>query len=171
MRIFPILSRFAAVGSLALVVGCSGESASTTAAQGSRSGHAEAPAGGPAVQFVEGYSQGYRKAQAAGKPMLVLFTARWCNYCHQMLVEAFTERQVVHLSERFVCILVDADREPEVCREFDIRGFPTIQFLSPRGVPLNRLTGKSPGDDVLLQMQAALQATASRLNHQRSKAL
>ena len=64
--------------------------------------------------------------------MLIFFTAQWCRFCHQMADEAFTHPQVVSLSEHFVCVLVDADSEPEICRKFGVTGYPTIQFVSPR---------------------------------------
>ena len=95
--------------------------------------------------------------------MLVFFTARWCEYCHQMAAEAFTHPQVVNLSNQFVCVLVDADAEPAVCQQFQITGYPTLQFLSPRGVPLERVVGKRPGHQVLMAMQSALQHVARRV--------
>ncbi len=94
--------------------------------------------------------------------MLLFFTAGWCQYCRQMADEAFTHPQVVRLSEQFVCVLIDADAEPEVCRQFEVTGYPTIQFLSPRGVPLERVVGKKPGHQVMMAMQAALQHVARR---------
>jgi thiol-disulfide isomerase/thioredoxin len=112
------------------------------------------------LHFVDGYRPGYEKALAEGKPMLVFFTAAWCHFCHQMADEAFRHPQVVGLSERFVCILVDADAEPDVCKQFRVQGYPTIQFLSPRGVPLNRIKGKQPGPQLMIAMQAALQNVA-----------
>jgi len=114
------------------------------------------------LRFVDGYQQGYQHALSAGKPMLVFFTAHWCRYCHQMADEAFNNQQVVALSDRFVCILVDADAEPEVCRQFRVQGYPTIQFLSARGVPLNRMVGKRPSQQLVTAMQAALQNVARR---------
>lgn len=114
------------------------------------------------LKFVSGFEQGLAQAQREGKPVLLFFTAHWCGFCHQMAHEAFTHSQVVALSERFVCVLVDADEQPEVCREYQVRGYPTIQFLSPRGVPLNRVMGKKPGHQLVMEMQAALQAVARR---------
>lgn len=114
------------------------------------------------VQFVNGYHRGFELAREQHKPMLVFFTAEWCTYCHQMEAEAFTDEPVVNLAKQFVCIQVDADCEPNVCREFRVKGYPTIQFLSPRGVPLNRVTGKQPAQQLVSEMQAALQAVARR---------
>ena len=112
--------------------------------------------------FVEGYAQGYEQAMSQGKPMLMFFTAQWCHFCHQMADEAFTHPQVVSLSEHFVCVLIDVDAEPDVCRQFQVSRYPTIQFVSPRGVPLERIVGKQPGHQLMMAMQAALQSVARR---------
>jgi thiol:disulfide interchange protein len=112
------------------------------------------------LRFVEGFHLGNELATREGKPMLVFFTAEWCDYCHQMERETFTHDQVAALSERFVCILVDADREGDICRQFQVRGYPTIQFLSPWGSPLNRLMGKKSASQLVVEMHTALQALA-----------
>ncbi|HVW39317.1 MAG TPA: thioredoxin family protein [Pirellulales bacterium] len=158
---------------IALVAGCEVRSdadskppAADLAAGESVEASAEASAGVAVtrggLQFVTGYHRGFELAREQRKPMLVFFTAEWCTYCHQMEADAFRQDPVVSLSKQFVCILVDADCEPNVCRDFRVKGYPTIQFLSPRGVPLNRVTGKQPGPQLVMQMQAALQAVARR---------
>jgi protein disulfide-isomerase len=114
------------------------------------------------IKFVEGYRYGYSLAQQQSKPMLLYFTFENCEYCRQMAADAFMQDQVVNLSDRFVCIVVDLDKEPEICQEFRVKFYPTIQFLSQRGVPLNRLTGKQTGGQVAFEMHAALQAVARR---------
>jgi thiol:disulfide interchange protein len=116
----------------------------------------------PQTQFVRSYAEGLRQSQASGKPMLVFFTAEWCRYCHQMADDAFGQEAVVLLSQQFVCVMVDADAEPDVCRQFRVQAFPTVQFVSTRGVPLNRLVGRKPGADVVAAMHAALQSVARR---------
>jgi thiol:disulfide interchange protein len=114
------------------------------------------------INFVEGFDNGCQLAREKGKPMLVFFTATWCHYCHAMADDAFTQDAVVNRADQFVCVLVDADAEPDVCRQFRVRGYPTVQFLSAQGAPLNRVTGKQPGHLLVMEMQAALQAVARR---------
>ena len=114
------------------------------------------------IAFVDGFERGSQIARTQQKPMLLFFTAQWCKYCHQMAKETFVQDAVVQLSRDFVCVLIDADAEPDVCRQFEVRAFPTVQFVSSRGVRLNRATGKQPAHQFIAQMQAALQAIARR---------
>lgn len=113
-----------------------------------------------AIEFVEGYQRGLDLARQARRPMLLFFTADWCQYCHQLAQEAFRDEKVVELSHRFVCVIVDADAEPEICRRFQVRGYPTVLFVSPRATPLSRIVGKQPPQDFVVRMQAALQSVA-----------
>ena len=114
------------------------------------------------IAFVDGFERGHQIARQQQKPMLIFFTAQWCKYCHQMANETFIQDAVVSLSRHFVCVLIDADAEPDVCRQFEVRSFPTVQFVSPRGVRLNRVVGKHPAHQLIAQMQAALQTLARR---------
>jgi thiol:disulfide interchange protein len=158
---------------LLLSLGCdSGASAPAANAGGAAT---TAPATAPAVphvargtiSFVDGYQRGCEVARRERKPMLLFFTASWCQYCHQMANEAFNQTQVTNLSQRFVCVLIDADAEPQVCQNFQVRGYPTVQFLSPDGAPLHRVVGKRPGAQFLVDMQTALQAVARVQSHER----
>jgi thiol:disulfide interchange protein len=114
------------------------------------------------MRFIRGFDAGMKHAASTQMPVMLFFTAEWCHFCHQMAEDAFTNPQVVGLSDRFVCVLVDADAEPEVCKRFRVQGFPTVQFLTPTGAPLNRLIGKKPSHQVMMAMQTALQNLAQR---------
>jgi thiol:disulfide interchange protein len=94
------------------------------------------------------------------RPLLVFFTAQWCHYCHEMADEVFTDPRVRQMAQRFVCVWVDADRESEVCQTLGVQACPTVQFLSPRGVPLRRLVGKQEAGQFVYEMRATLHAIA-----------
>ncbi len=145
-----------------LLAGCGSDS--RPAAQAGASAGVPGPAriASGSLRFVDSYERGFNEARRQNKPLLLFFTAQWCHYCHQMADEALTNDQVVSLSERFVCVLVDADTAAEVCRQFHVSRFPTIQFVSPQGMVLNRLEGKRPGHQVTMAMQAALQNLVHR---------
>jgi thiol:disulfide interchange protein len=146
-----------------LLAGCGGNVApQATPARATTSPRTALATGIDQIPFVTGYSEGLRAAQAEQKPMLVFFTAEWCHFCHKMAQEALADVQVVRLAEQFVCVVVDADAEPDACQKLRVEYFPTVQFLSPRGVTLNRVVGQQPAQEVLLAMRAALESVARR---------
>jgi protein disulfide-isomerase len=162
-----------ALASLAPWMGCNRDSTPLPSSETADVSQAAPASGGQTetIAFVQGYRQGCQAAREQGKPMLLFFTAEWCGYCHAMERETLHDPQIVALSKQFVCVLVDADAEPDVCRLYRVRGYPTVQFISPRGAALNRLVGKQPVAEMSLEMQAALQAIARRIDQPPSQAL
>jgi len=112
------------------------------------------------LRFVADSTVGRELAKQQGLPCLLFFTAEWCTYCHQMEATAFEDPTIGKLAKQFVCVLVDADREPEVCREYTVEGYPTIQFLAADGRRLHRLVGRQPTSKLMAGMQAALERVA-----------
>ena len=119
------------------------------------------------IKFIHGYTHGFGEAREAGKPMLVFFTAPDCIFSRAMAEETFSDETVAALSRQFVCIRVDAEDEPAVCEEFRVDAYPTVQFMSPRGIPMNRFTGKRSPEQLAVQMRAALEAIAFRTDYSR----
>jgi thiol:disulfide interchange protein len=114
------------------------------------------------IEFVEGFERGCELARRLRRPMFLFFTARWCQYCRLLAGDAFRQPEVVELSKRFVCVAIDADEEPEICRRFQVRGYPTVIFVSHLAAPFSRVVGKHPASEFVLRMRAALQSVARR---------
>ncbi|NOY29178.1 MAG: thioredoxin family protein [Planctomycetes bacterium] len=110
--------------------------------------------------FVNEVEAGRDLATEKGLPCLLFFTADWCTYCHEMEETAFVDPEVAQMAGNFVCVLVDADREKEVCEQFSVSGYPTIQFVSSRGQVLNRLVGRQSASELVAGMRAALKRFA-----------
>lgn len=115
------------------------------------------------VPFLQDYAGGLEQARRQRKPILVFFSAPNCVYCLEMLDKTFRDEAVVALANEFVCVQVDSSREPQVCQDLAVAGYPTVQFLTPHGVPLSRVTGMKPAEQLAAQMRAALQVTAARM--------
>lgn len=109
-----------------------------------------------ALQFFEGWELGQRVAAERNLPRLVFFTAHWCTYCRTMEATTFADAQIGQLGREFVCVLVDADREPGICRRLQVTGYPTVHILGPSGTPLAELRGWSSAPQLADALRAAL---------------
>lgn len=113
-----------------------------------------------AITFVKGWELGQRIAAERRQPALVFFTAHWCTYCRKMEETTFADPAIAQLSTEFVCVLVDADEEPAVCQRLRIKGYPTIEIISPAGTSLGRLSGWQGAPALAQSLKAALQRYA-----------
>ncbi len=169
MRNFGRFSKLCILGSLLAIAGCEIKDEERAASQKVSQPAAAQPATHTGdLNFVtENLDEGIALAEKNNRPILVFFTASWCHYCHEMARESFTNPQVVAQSRDFVCVLIDGgDKKNEtLCKQLQIKGYPTVFFLSPRGVVLNRTMGKRSPQEVLQQMQAALQGLAAAQSH------
>jgi protein disulfide-isomerase len=168
---FPLFETIVLIG-LAGALGCDSARLPTwgTLARAEPGDPSPSEAGMP-IKFIHGYTRGFEEARELGKPILVFFTAPDCIFSRAMAKETFGDEKVAALSQEFVCIRVDAEEEPAVCEEFRVDAYPTIQFMSPRGIPMNRFTGKKSPEQMAVQMRAALEAIAFRTDYSRQTAV
>jgi thiol:disulfide interchange protein DsbD len=117
----------------------------------------------PKVEIAwEPYSlQRLEQAKADGKPVLIDFTATWCQACGELKHFTFTDPAVVRESERFVRLVLDATTETDptvqdALKQHEVVGLPTVIFIDSQGNERRdlRLTGFERADRFLKRMQA-----------------
>ena len=116
------------------------------------------------IAFVNDFATGVQTAAEQSRPVLAFFTLPQCSSAQQMMETTFCDKEVCKLSQRFICILVDSSQNTALCEERNVSGFPTILLLSSQGTEIQRLSGRQGADQLSVQMQVALQSTASQFN-------
>ena len=110
----------------------------------------------PTVAFSLEHDASIARAQRFGQPVLLFFTAEWCKYCHQLADEVLSLPEIQSLTRSFQCIQIDADAQPELCKQYGVTGFPTLICLGPQGQLTARLVGKQTPAVVQNTLQAVL---------------
>lgn len=103
----------------------------------------EATAAPTAIEYVEGFDSGLRRAAEDGRPLLTVFRASWCRWSAELGQGVLADPRVIGLSRRFVCVAVDADRDAATCRRFDVDRFPTVLLCDATGTERFRTTGSA----------------------------
>ena len=114
------------------------------------------------IHFLSDYRQALEAARGDRRMILLFVTAPWCQYCHEMEAEMLADPTIQQLAQSFVCVRVDADQQTQLCEQFQVSAFPTVQFVSSRGVPLSRMIGKQSTGKLARHMQELLGAVAEQ---------
>lgn len=114
-----------------------------------------------AIEFVEGFDSGLRRAAEDGRPLLAVFRGSWCRWSAELAQGALADSRVVGLSRQFVCVAVDADRDAATCRLFGVDRFPTVLLCDASGAEQFRTTG-SAAAGLADAMAALLEAGGGR---------
>lgn len=68
------------------------------------------------------------------RPILLRIGATWCAWCRAMADDTDIDPVVVSsVAQDFVPVYVDADRRPDINERYNLGGWPTNAFLTPRG--------------------------------------
>lgn len=103
------------------------------------------------IDWLKDYNEAIKIARAAGKPVILDFTADWCGPCKKMDREFWTRTDVIEISGDFVCVKVHYDQNPTVANKYGVRAIPTVVMTDSWGLGLNFHRGfaSNAGKDII----------------------
>ena len=84
------------------------------------------------------------KAQSENKIIFLDFYADWCGPCKTMDHEVFSDEKIGEFfNENFINFKVNGEtgNGREIANLYEVKGYPTVIFIDPKGVVLNRQIG------------------------------
>ena len=86
-----------------------------------------------AIRWQKDYNAALKAAQKSGKPLLIDFKAKWCAPCDVMEKVVWSRPDIIALTEEFVCVSVDFDRDLATVSHFGVSSVPHVVFTDPWG--------------------------------------
>ena len=127
------------------------------------------PAAKKEVQWQTDLQEAHRISVKEKRPMLIVFGAPTCVYCKKLENEHFTDHKFVdYVSERFVVVKLDYEKNKKAAEVLEIRNLPTSVVLSPEADLLGTVVGYVQLDkyrkllETALDSQDTLEKTAGK---------
>ena len=138
-----LLGTGAALGGLTRVVGAAPPFAGQSAAK---------------IQWNHSLKAAHKLAIAQDKPLLIVFGASWCTYCHKLERETLSDKRVVAVVERdFIPVHLDFDRDAKVAKILEVERLPCTVILSPQADLLQKHEGYAEYKEYHRTLQSALE--------------
>lgn len=99
-----------------------------------------APQATPKV-VAQNYNDAIQKSVESGKPILIFFTAEWCNWCKKMKSETIPNEKVQDSLKNYVFLIVDADKERDLAKNYKVSSLPTVVVAGSDGKKIRSDSG------------------------------
>src|SRR5437899_8280631 len=81
-------------------------------------------------------------ANKEGKVVMIDFYATWCGPCKMLDKTTWKDEKVrAWISEKTIALKLDAEKEVEIAKQYNIHAYPTIVLIRPDGSEIDRAVG------------------------------
>lgn len=123
---------------------------------------AEPAAANQKIKWHKSLKSAHKLAVETDKPMLIVFGASWCHYCHKLERETLSDKRLVATIERdFIPVHLDFERDAKVAKILEVERLPCTVVLSPEADLLQKTEGYTDYKGYIKILQASLEQRAS----------
>ncbi len=81
--------------------------------------------------------EAFQEAVQQDKPIFLLITSSWCQWCHIMDETTLSEKSIITIiNNDYIPIRVDSDMRPDINARYNQNGWPSVVLLSSEGETL-----------------------------------
>jgi uncharacterized protein YyaL (SSP411 family) len=106
---------------------------------------AAASAGDSPIKWRTDIHSALQDARNSQRPIIMFVTAKWCQFCHKMENDTFTNPSIARkMQTEFVPLWIDADEYPKLLEKYKVDTFPAMLVFGPDGQFRERAGGYMP---------------------------
>lgn len=119
-------------------------------------GHAAT--GHSTVKWQKSLKTAQKLAIQQNKPIMIVFGASWCTYCHKLERETLAEKRTAAMIDReFIPVHLDFNKEEKVAKILEVERLPCVVILTPDADLLMKYEGFAEPKEFQATMSAALE--------------
>lgn len=117
-----------------------------------------APAGGSKIKWQKNLKTAQKLALQQDKPIMIVFGASWCTFCHKLERETLGDRRIAALIEReFIPVHLDFNKEERVAKILEVERLPSTVILTPQADLLLKFDGYAEPKEYQSSLSSALE--------------
>lgn len=109
----------------------------------------ESARSGSKVEFSHDFKGILSQAQEQDKLLFIDFETSWCGPCKTMDEYVYTADRTVEAFRNILAVKVDGDENRELVKKYEIKAYPTMIILSPKGKILGKRVGYQSVEDIV----------------------
>ncbi len=126
---------------------------------------AAAPVHAQGIVWLTDYNIARREAHDKNLPLVIDFSTENCSWCRKLEATTFRDAAVVKLlSQRFVALRIDGEKDAGLAQKLGINAYPTLVFADPDGKILQKQDGYVKAAEFTQIAQRALASVSPRVD-------
>jgi thioredoxin-related protein len=126
---------------------------------------AAVPVHAEGIVWLNDYVAARRESHDKSLPLVIDFSTQNCHWCRQLEATTFRDPAVVKLlSEHFVALRLDGEKDGVLAQQLGISGYPTLVFADPNGKILGKQEGYVKAAEFTQIAQRALASVPPRVD-------
>ena len=109
-----------------------------------------------AVSWQSDLDSALKSAKNSGQLIMIDFYTDWCHWCKKLDSDTYSSGKVNDFARKFICVKIDADKNPALTRKYGVSGYPTVIFLASNGDSIGKIIGYRGPEEFAKSMEEAL---------------